>query len=149
MTRSSLLWLVIRKKDPQVELSLEAAQLAQRNATLGVSDSSPGKFRTEFSNYPVTLGICDVIDMFYLLQQFVCNSLYSLSTNSTQKRVALNSCKKTWLPLRRQRRGHSCRCFIIFMPWFGCCYCRYVPVVPRAWFLFSYTIVTQRVFWFR
>ncbi|KAM0883104.1 hypothetical protein ACQ4PT_031849 [Festuca glaucescens] len=32
----------------QVELSLEAASLAQRNATLGISDSSAGKLRTHF-----------------------------------------------------------------------------------------------------
>jgi hypothetical protein len=40
----------------QVELSLEAANLAQRNATLGISDSSAGKFSiTLFALCPCTL----------------------------------------------------------------------------------------------
>jgi hypothetical protein len=35
----------------QVELSLEAANLAQRNATLGTSDCSAGKFMTCFTKH--------------------------------------------------------------------------------------------------
>ncbi|RLN21947.1 hypothetical protein C2845_PM07G31920 [Panicum miliaceum] len=40
--------IVIDEIGKQVELSLEASSLAQRNATLGISDSSAANFRTGF-----------------------------------------------------------------------------------------------------